>query len=205
MIVAGLTGSIAMGKIDGRPRCSRRSARRCSTPMRRCANSIARPTPRRSRPPFPAFSVGGEVDREQLAARALGDPAALERLEAIVHPDVARRAPSLPRRAAAQGRRVAVVDVPLLFETRRRASRSTSSSSSAPASAQRARALARPGMSASKSSRRSSPARRPTARSVAAPIASSTRAATHRADARAGRRPAARARRRARREAGADA
>ena len=40
---------------------------------------------------FPDTTAGGKVDRDKLAARVLGDSAALKRLEAIVHPLVQER------------------------------------------------------------------------------------------------------------------
>ena len=86
------------GQNDRRARCSRRSARRCSTPTRRCANSIRSPDAEAVEAAFPGVIEGGEVNRDKLAAAALADPQALKRLEAIVHPEVARRRAILSRR-----------------------------------------------------------------------------------------------------------
>ena len=72
---------------------------------------------RRSRRRFPGTTADGKVDRNKLAARVLGDHAALKRLEAIVHPLVHEAERRLLAEAEARGEKVAVLDIPLLFET----------------------------------------------------------------------------------------
>src|SRR6266849_520714 len=66
---------------------------------------------------FPGTTAGGKVDRDKLAARVLGDGAALKRLEAIVHPLVQEAERRLLAEAEAGGEQVVVLDIPLLFET----------------------------------------------------------------------------------------
>jgi dephospho-CoA kinase len=66
---------------------------------------------------FPGTTAGGVVDRRKLAALVATDPAALARLEAIVHPLVREAEEVLRRAAARSGSRVVVLDIPLLFET----------------------------------------------------------------------------------------
>src|SRR5438552_3020358 len=66
---------------------------------------------------FPGTTAGGKVDRDQLAARVLGDSAALRRLETIVHPLVQEAERRLLAEAEARGEKIAVLDIPLLFET----------------------------------------------------------------------------------------
>src|SRR3954463_3636900 len=66
---------------------------------------------------FPGTTADGKVDRNELAARVLGDHAALKRLEAIVHPLVHEAERRLLAEAEARGEKVAVLDIPLLFET----------------------------------------------------------------------------------------
>src|SRR5262249_59078822 len=65
---------------------------------------------------FPGTNAGGKVDRDKLAARVLGDGAALKRLEAIVHPLVQEAERRLLAEAEARGEKGAVLDIPLLFE-----------------------------------------------------------------------------------------
>jgi dephospho-CoA kinase len=66
---------------------------------------------------FPGVLQHGAVDRARLSALIAANPAALARLEAIVHPLVREREAAFRARAAEGGRRVAVLDIPLLFET----------------------------------------------------------------------------------------
>lgn len=57
------------------------------------------------------------LDRDALRRRVLADPAALRRLEAIVHPMVRRDEQKFLARARRAGARIAVLDIPLLLET----------------------------------------------------------------------------------------
>lgn len=66
---------------------------------------------------FPGTTVNGKVDRVKLSARVLRDPAAMKLLEQIVHPLLRRHHTEFLERAEASGAPVAVVDVPLLYET----------------------------------------------------------------------------------------
>ena len=58
----------------------------------------------------------GTLDRPALGARVFSDPAALARLNAIVHPLVGERTAELLEQARASGAQVVVHDVPLLVE-----------------------------------------------------------------------------------------
>ena len=80
----------------------------------------------------------------------LGDAEALKRLEGLVHPAVAQARAHFVERAAAAGRRLVIVDVPLLFETGGEDRVDFVIVVSAPASIQRARALTRTGMTEAK-------------------------------------------------------
>jgi dephospho-CoA kinase len=92
---------------------------------------------------FPDAVSGGAVSREALKAIIAADPAALARIEAIVHPLVAAdRADFLARVTGP----VALVDIPLLFETGAERMVDATVVVSAPPEMQRARVLARPGM-----------------------------------------------------------
>jgi dephospho-CoA kinase len=66
---------------------------------------------------FPGTVREGVVDRGLLGARVLDDPAALARLETIVHPLVAESRHAFLAEAAKKGARLVVLDIPLLFET----------------------------------------------------------------------------------------
>jgi dephospho-CoA kinase len=95
---------------------------------------------------FPGATTGGKVDRSRLAALVLDDPAALKRLEAIVHPLVQAAEQELLAQAQARGEKVAVLDIPLLFETGGDRRVDAVVVASAPTQMQQARVLARPGM-----------------------------------------------------------
>ncbi len=99
---------------------------------------------------FPGTTRDGEVDRPTLAARVLGDDAAVKRLEAIVHPLVRDAEIAFLDKARAEGRRVVVLDIPLLFETGSETRVDAVVTVTAPAEVQRARVLARPGMTVEK-------------------------------------------------------
>jgi dephospho-CoA kinase len=66
---------------------------------------------------FPGTVRDGTVDRAALAARVIGDPAAMARLESLVHPLVRADRAAFLAAARAAGERIVVLDIPLLFET----------------------------------------------------------------------------------------
>lgn len=99
---------------------------------------------------FPGTTAGGKVDRDKLAARVLGDGAALKRLEAIVHPLVQEAERRLLAEAEARGEKVAVLDIPLLFETGGEKRVDAVVVVSAPPEVQRSRVLERRGMTVEK-------------------------------------------------------
>jgi len=99
---------------------------------------------------FPGATVDGKVDRAKLAAMVLGDAAALARLEAIVHPLVARARDQFLVEAQASGAPVVVLDIPLLFETGGEGGCDAVVVVSAPPDMQRRRAFDRPGMTEQK-------------------------------------------------------
>ena len=99
---------------------------------------------------FPGTTASGKVDRDKLAARVLGDSVALRRLEAIVHPLVQEAERRLLTEAELRGEKVAVLDIPLLFETGGEERVDAVVVVSAPPDVQRSRALERPGMTVDK-------------------------------------------------------
>jgi dephospho-CoA kinase len=99
---------------------------------------------------FPGTTVAGKVDRTRLGARVLGDPVALRRLEAIVHPMVHEAEQRLLAQAEAAGKKVAVLDIPLLFETGGDQRVDAIVVVTAPPDVQRARVMERPGMTVEK-------------------------------------------------------
>jgi dephospho-CoA kinase len=149
VIVAGLTGSIAMGKSTVGRMFSEFGA-----PVFDADDAVrdfyASDGARLVGEAFPGVAIMGQIDRQQLGARVLGDADALRRLESLVHPAVGQARVRFLERAAAEGRRLAVVDIPLLFETGEDSSVDLVIVVSAPEPTQRARAMARDGMTAAK-------------------------------------------------------
>ena len=65
------------------------------------------------------ITAAGALDRDQMRQLAFSDPAARQRLEAIVHPLVTQETLRQSAQAEAAGRACIVFDVPLLVESRR--------------------------------------------------------------------------------------
>ena len=93
---------------------------------------------------FPGTTGPDGVDRAKLGAAVFGDPAALARLEAIVHPAVRVARRDFLREHA--GARLVVLDIPLLIEKGGADQVDAIAVVSAAPEVQRARVLARPGM-----------------------------------------------------------
>lgn len=149
MIILGLTGSIGMGKTTASNMFAE-----AGIPVYSADDAVHRLYSGRAAPlieaAFPGTVTNGTVDREKLSAAVIGKPDALKKLEAIVHPLVREEEEAFLREAEAQGSAIALVDIPLLFETggEKRVDRIVVVS--APADIQRARVLARPGMTEEK-------------------------------------------------------
>ena len=148
MFNLGLTGSIAMGKST-----AARFFAEAGIPVHDADAAVHRLYAGEAVAPieaaFPGTTNGG-VDRDKLAAAVVGDPAAIKRLEAIVHPLVRAASERFLKQAQAQGARVVVLDIPLLFETGGEGRVDAIVVVSAPAAFQRRRALGRAGMTAEK-------------------------------------------------------
>jgi dephospho-CoA kinase len=97
---------------------------------------------------FPGTTGREGVDRGALAERVLAEPAALRRLEALVHPAVAREREAFL--AAHAGAPLVVLDIPLLFEKALEGSVDKVAVVSADPDVQRIRTLQRPGMTPEK-------------------------------------------------------
>jgi dephospho-CoA kinase len=97
---------------------------------------------------FPGTTGSAGVDRSALAERVLAEPIALQRLEALIHPAVAREREAFLTEN--RNEEVVLLDIPLLFEKGGWSAVDRIAVVSAPAEVQRARVLARPGMTESK-------------------------------------------------------
>ena len=148
MIVLGLTGSIAMGKSTaaqtfrsfGLPVFDADAAvHRLLRPGGAAVAAVAAAFPG-------CLDPRGGIDRPALGRRVFGDPAALRQLEAILHPRVRAGQDRFLGRCRARGERLAVLDIPLLYETGAERRVDAVAVVSAPAFLQTQRVLRRPGM-----------------------------------------------------------
>lgn len=149
MIVLGLTGSVGMGKSTAAAMLRRlgvpvhdsdAEVHRLLGPSGRAVAAVAEA--------FPSARRGNRIDRTALGRLVFDNPAALKRLESILHPEVRvsqRRFLAVSRRRREP---VVVLDVPLLFETEGERRVDGVIVVSAPSWLQRARVLRRPGMTA---------------------------------------------------------
>jgi dephospho-CoA kinase len=99
---------------------------------------------------FPGVITNGEVDRAALSRQLVGHPDRLKALEAAVHPLVRRRLAAFLAEAQSTGSPLAVVDIPLLFETGFDYGLDKVAVTVVDEATQRERALKRPGMNVEK-------------------------------------------------------
>jgi dephospho-CoA kinase len=149
MIVLGLTGSIGMGKSTTAKMFSDAGipVHDSDETVHRLYAGAAAPLVERE---FPGTVVNGVVDRAALGRKVIGNKQGLKKLEKIIHPLVRADADAFLSRHRAAGAPLAVLDIPLLFETGRGDRVDKVVVVSAPAEIQRERVLARPGMSEEK-------------------------------------------------------
>ena len=116
MIVLGLTGSIGMGKST-----TAKLFAEAGVPVYDADAAVHQLYEGEAAPvieaAFPGTTVNGKVDRPKLSARVVHDPAAIKQLEQIVHPMLGASRKKFLEDAERSGAPVALVDVPLLFET----------------------------------------------------------------------------------------
>jgi dephospho-CoA kinase len=116
MIILGLTGSIGMGKST-----TAKLFAEAGVPVYDADAAVHMLYEGEAAPAieaaFPGTTANGKVDRNKLSARVVHDMAAMSRLEDIVHPMLGASRQRFLRAAEQSGAPVAVVDVPLLFET----------------------------------------------------------------------------------------
>lgn len=149
MIVLGLTGSVGMGKS-----ATAKMFREEGVPVFDADAAVHRLYESKAAPPietaFPGTTLSGRVDRERLSAKVVGNADALKKLESIVHPLVREERREFLAQAKASGAKVALLDIPLLFETESSEAVDKVVVVSAPAEVQRKRVLAREGMTEEK-------------------------------------------------------
>jgi dephospho-CoA kinase len=116
MIVLGLTGSIGMGKST-----TANLFMEAGVPVYDADAAVHRLYEGEAvaaiEAAFAGTTTDGKVDRNRLSARVVHDSAAMKKLEDIVHPMLGASRQKFLQDAERSGAPVAVVDVPLLFET----------------------------------------------------------------------------------------
>ncbi len=145
MLVIGLTGGIGMGKSAAAEHFARRgipvfNADAC---VHRLYEGEAVTAIEAA---FPGVARDGKVDRKLLGEKIAGSQKKLRELEAIVHPRVVEAEMQFLIEQERKGAKLAVLEIPLLFETGAEARVDVTIVLSAPAQVQRKRVLARPGM-----------------------------------------------------------
>jgi dephospho-CoA kinase len=116
MLILGLTGSIGMGKST-----TAKLFAEAGVPVYDADAAVHKIYEGEAAPAieaaFPGTTADGKVDRVKLSAQVLHNPAAIKQLEQIVHPMLGASRQKFLDEAERSGAPVAVVDVPLLFET----------------------------------------------------------------------------------------
>jgi dephospho-CoA kinase len=116
MLILGLTGSIGMGKST-----TAKLFAEAGVPIYDADAAVHKIYEGEAAPAieaaFPGTTADGKVDRAKLSAKVVHDPAAIKQLEQIVHPMLGASRQKFLDDAERSGAPVAVVDVPLLFET----------------------------------------------------------------------------------------
>jgi dephospho-CoA kinase len=149
MLIIGLTGSIGMGKSTVSKRFAALGLPVCDADALvhdLYATTAVAPI----ETAFPGVTVDGRIDRTRLSAVLMADPSGFKRLETIVHPLVFDAERAFLHTAQRTGAPMAVLEIPLLFETGGDKRVDVTVVVSAPGHLQRDRVLARAGMTAAK-------------------------------------------------------
>jgi dephospho-CoA kinase len=149
MLIVGLTGSLGMGKTTAAAHLRARGLPvfDADAEVHRLYATTAAPLIEAA---FPGVTRDGRVDRERLAAALMAEPKRFAELEAIVHPLVRASERAFLNEEAARGSAIAVLEIPLLFETGADAKVDATIVVSAPADVQRRRLLLREGFDEAK-------------------------------------------------------
>jgi dephospho-CoA kinase len=149
MLVIGLTGGMGMGKTSAAAHFTSRGVKvfDADAYVHRLYEGEAVAAIEAA---FPGVTHDGRVDRTLLAKEVAGAPDRLRQLEALVHPMVVKAEIDFLCDQEAKGAQLAVLEIPLLFETGAEARTDVTIALSAPEDVQRTRVLERPGMTVEK-------------------------------------------------------
>jgi len=149
MLVIGLTGGIGMGKSAAAEHFARRGIPVFNADA--CVHRLYEgEAVEEIEAAFPGVTREGRVDRKLLAEQVSGHPERLRRLESVVHPMVVKAEIDFLREQERNGARMAVLEIPLLFETGAEKRVDVTIVVSAPSRVQSERVLTRPGMTVEK-------------------------------------------------------
>lgn len=149
MLVIGLTGGIGMGKSAAAERFAEHGIPVFNADL--CVHRLYEGEAVAAiESAFPGVAKDGRIDRKTLSETIAGSPEHLHRLERIVHPLVVAAELDFLCAAEKDGAPLAVLEIPLLFETGADSRVDVTVVMSAPQHVQRARVLSRPGMTADK-------------------------------------------------------
>ena len=151
MIILGLTGSIGMGKTEAAKtfRCLNVPVFDSDATVHQLLGINGEAVADVARL-FPKAVRDGTVDRQALGAMVFDQPKQLKRLEGVLHPRVRSVEKRFLASAARRGEPMVVLDIPLLFESRRQGRCDATAVVSAPQFVQRGRVLRRTGMTVAK-------------------------------------------------------
>lgn len=151
MLLIGLTGSIGMGKSE-----TAKMFRAEGVPVYDADAAVHKLYEKGGkavepiRAVFPSAVVDDAVDRKALSRCVIGLPDEMKKLEAIVHPLVGEAQIDFLRENMEAGHEMAVLDIPLLYETGGETRVDVVVVVSAPYDIQKTRVLARPDMDEAK-------------------------------------------------------
>jgi dephospho-CoA kinase len=145
MLIVGLTGSMGMGKstIAAMLRARGIAVFDADAEVHRLYEGAAVAEIEAA---FPGTTSANRVDRAKLASAIVKNPESIERLEDLIHPLVRRAEKEFLQAESKRGASLAVLEIPLLYETGADANVDAVIVVSASPETQRARLLLRPGM-----------------------------------------------------------
>lgn len=149
MLVIGLTGGIGMGKTSAAAhfRCRGIAVFDADAYVHHLYEGAAVAAIEAA---FPGVTRDGKIDRVLLAKQVASAPERLRELESIVHPMVVKAEIDFLREQEKKGAKLAVLEIPLLFETGAETRTDVTVALSAPDAVQRKRVLERHGMTLEK-------------------------------------------------------
>ncbi|MGD9649440.1 MAG: dephospho-CoA kinase [Dongiaceae bacterium] len=151
MKIIGLTGGIAMGKSE-----AAKILRRLKVPVFSADEMVAKlwredkKLMKQAKKLFPEAFPKGRLDKRIMAALIFSDAKKRKKLEGLLHPKVRAGRKAFLQKSAQQGHMLAVLDIPLLFETEQHKQVDLIVVVSAPAAIRRTRALKRKNMTKEK-------------------------------------------------------